>query len=202
MVARKKEDNQEDYSLEDMLNEVDLEAVAHEISDELTELEQSQSQTAAAQLEQSQAEATELRDRFQRLQAEWDNFRKRTATEREQERRRATERLMESLLPVVDDLERAIEHSETSNETALREGIAAVFAKLSEVLAKEGLQVIDPVDEAFDAHLHQAVGKTEDAHLPDETVTQVYQKGYQMADRVLRPAMVVVSTGGKPREEK
>jgi molecular chaperone GrpE len=142
-----------------------------------------------------------MRDRFVRLQAEWDNFRKRTAAEREQERIRAAERLVERLLPVVDDLERAIEHSDTANELSLKEGIAAVYSKLSEVLEREGLKTISPSGEPFDANLHQAVGKEDNANIPDETVTQVYQKGYGMGDRVLRPAMVVVSQGG-PKHEK
>ncbi|MDR1185470.1 MAG: nucleotide exchange factor GrpE [Coriobacteriales bacterium] len=152
------------------------------------------------ELGQARAEAAEMRDRFMRLQAEWDNFRKRTAVEREQERIRAAERLVERLLPVVDDLERAIEHSDTANEASLKEGIAAVYSKLSEVLEREGLKTIDPTGEPFDANLHQAVGKEADANVPDETVTQVNQKGFGMGDRVLRPAMVVVSQGG-PRQE-
>jgi molecular chaperone GrpE len=152
-------------------------------------------------LSQARAEADELRDRFARLQAEWDNFRKRTAAERAQERARAASSLVERLLPIVDDLERAIEHSDTANEASLKEGIAAVYNKLSEVLKREGVKVIDPVGEPFDANLHQAVGKAEDPSVPDETVAQVYQKGYEMGDRVLRAAMVVVSQGGPKREE-
>jgi molecular chaperone GrpE len=148
------------------------------------------------ELAQARAEADELRDRYVRLQAEWDNFRKRTATERAEERVRAAERLVERLLPIVDDLERAIEHSDTANEASLKEGIAAVYSKLSEVLGREGVKTIDPVGATFDAHLHHAVGKVDDDSVPDETVTQVYQKGYEMGARVLRPAMVVVSQGG------
>jgi molecular chaperone GrpE len=151
-------------------------------------------------LEQAQAEAEEYRDRFIRLQAEWDNFRKRTAAEREQERLRATANLVERLLPIIDDLERAIEHSESASEASLKEGIAAVHSKLAQALQRDGLEAIDPIGQAFDANLHQAVGKEEDGSVPDETVTQVYQKGYQMGDRVLRPAMVVVSHGGPARE--
>ncbi|MDR2105974.1 MAG: nucleotide exchange factor GrpE [Coriobacteriales bacterium] len=151
-------------------------------------------------LSQARAEADEFRDRFVRLQAEWDNFRRRTASERTQERIRAAEGLVERLLPIVDDLERAIEHSDTANEASLKEGIAAVYNKLVEVLEREGVKVIDPTGEAFDANLHQAVGKAEDASVPDETVVQLYQKGYQMGDRVLRSAMVVVSQGGPKRD--
>jgi molecular chaperone GrpE len=172
--------------------------------------ERNEAQDVAAQdtaqepdlLAQARAEADEMRDRFVRLQAEWDNFRKRTAAERVQERNRAAADLVERLLPIVDDLERATEHFDTSNADALREGITAVLNKLTEVLEREGAKAINPVGEAFDARVHQAVGKQDDASVPDETVTQVYQKGYEMGDRVLRSAMVVVSQGGPKREEE
>jgi len=153
-------------------------------------------------LGQARAEAEELRDKYVRLQAEWDNFRKRTAAEREQQRARATERLVERLLPIVDDLERAIEHSDTASEASLKEGITAVYSKLEEVLQREGVKAIDPQGGPFDANLHNAVGKVEDSSVPDETVAQVYQKGYEMGERVLRPAMVVVSSGGPARVEE
>ena len=148
----------------------------------------------------AQAEAEEMRDRYLRLQAEWDNFRKRTVAEREQERKRAAEGLVERLLPVLDDLERAIAHSDAASAESLAEGIAAVNAKLNEVLAKEGVKVLDPVGEAFDANVHQAVGKQHEASVPDETVLQVYAKGYEMGGRMLRTPMVVVSEGGPKRE--
>jgi len=144
----------------------------------------------------------ELRDRYARLQAEWENYRKRTASEREQERARATMRLVDRLLPVLDDLQRASEHAENASVESLTEGINAVHTKLSEILSREGLKVIDPAGEPFDANLHQAVGKVDDPSLPDETVTEVYQKGYEMAERVLRTAMVIVSTGGPSRNEQ
>ncbi|MCL1847864.1 MAG: nucleotide exchange factor GrpE [Coriobacteriia bacterium] len=150
----------------------------------------------------AQAEAEEYRDRFLRLQAEWDNFRKRTDQERVQERQRAAEGLVERLLPVMDDLERAIAHSDSASVESLKGGIEAVYNKLQDVLKKEGVKVLDPEGEAFDALLHQAVGKQTDESVPDETVAQVYQKGYEMGGRVLRSAMVVVTEGGPKRESE
>lgn len=149
----------------------------------------------------ARAEADELRDKLMRLQAEWDNFRKRTATERAAERSRSTAHLVEKLLPIIDDMERAIEHSDSSSEDALKEGIVAIQAKFCEVLDREGCKVIDPQGQPFDAMKHQAVGKVESPAMPNETVTEVYQKGYEMGDRVLRTAMVVVSTGGPERSD-
>jgi len=147
----------------------------------------------------SQAALAEMNDRFLRLQAEWDNYRKRTAAEREAERQRAAAHLVERILPVIDDMERAVGHIDTASIESLAEGITAVLAKLKEALAKEGVMEIDPEGEAFDINLHQAVARVDDPSLPDETVTQVYQKGYGMGDRVLRSAMVAVSSGGPAR---
>jgi len=151
------------------------------------------------QLAATRAEVEEIRDRYIRLQAEWDNYRKRTAQEREQERRRAAESVMDRLLPVIDDLERAIEHSGTSNAESLKGGIVAVYNKLNDALAKEGLKSFAPQGEPFDALRHQAVGKQSDPGVFDETVVQVLQKGYEIGGRVLRAAMVVVSEGGPKR---
>ena len=139
------------------------------------------------------AEAEEMRDRYLRLKAEWDNFRKRTDAERSDERSRATQRLVERILPVLDDMERAIEHSDSAQEEPLREGVIQVYSKLLGVLEGEGVSVIDPKNEPFDANLHCAVSKLENKKVPEETVLEVFQKGYAMGSRVLRPASVVVS---------
>lgn len=159
---------------------------------------------AEAELAAAQQMAAEANDRYLRLQAEWDNYRKRTAAERASERERATEKLVKNLLPVLDDLERALEHAGTAADVAsFAAGIDAVRNKLVDVFTRENVVIIDPVDEAFDANRHQAVGTQPDAERFDETVVQVYQKGYEMGGHVIRPAMVVVSTGGpkRPPEE-
>lgn len=157
---------------------------------------------ALEELANAQREQAEAQDRFLRLQAEWDNYRKRTASERLDERQRASAQLIERLLPIIDDLERAVEHSTTSSIAAMAEGLAAVLSKLNDVLAYEGLVVIDPAGEPFDLNLHQAVARIEDPKQFDETVSQVYQKGYLMAGRVLRTAMVAVTSGGPLRPEQ
>ena len=147
------------------------------------------------------AELAETKDRYVRLQAEWDNYRKRTAAERAQERSRATERLVENLLQVVDDMERAIENSPAAEGDPMLEGIKAVHAKFTDILGREGLEAIAPqAGEAFDIHVHQAVSTVENPDVPEESIGQVYQKGYRMGDKLLRPAMVVTTTGGPKRE--
>ena len=141
-----------------------------------------------------------MRDKYARLQAEWDNYRKRTATERDSERKRAAEKLVTDLLPVLDDLERAIKHAKESGEGGnLTEGVEAIQSKFLQILGKYYVQQIKAEGEPFDAMKHQAVGTQEDASVPEETVVQVYQQGYEMGDRVIRPAMVVTSVGGPAR---
>lgn len=156
------------------------------------------------ELAQAQEEAAQYREKFVRLQAEWDNFRKRTAAERIEERERATQRLVEGLLPVLDDLERAVEHAsnaEPSQEmTSFIEGVEAVRVKMLGVLEKEGVEVIDATEEPLDLTCHQCVGTVEDPSVPDETVRDVYQKGYRMSNYVLRPAMVTITSGGPTRK--
>lgn len=147
------------------------------------------------ELAQAQQEAADARDSYLRLKAEWDNFRKRTAAERESEKIRASEKLVKDLIPVIDDLERAIDHAKQTGEGgSLTEGVEAITTKFLQILAKSKVEQIDAVGEPFDPNKHQAVGTQPDDSLPEETVLTVYQKGYQMGDRILRPAMVVTST--------
>lgn len=153
------------------------------------------------ELTESRENYAALQDRYARLQAEWDNFRKRTADERAAERLRASEDLVKDLLPVLDDLERAVAHAKESGEGgSLTEGVDAILGKALQILGKHHVEQVEADGAPFDAMLHQAVGTQEDDSVPEETVVAVYQQGYKMGDRVLRPAMVVTSTGGPARQ--
>ena len=148
-------------------------------------------------LEAAQAQAADMKDKYARLQAEWDNFRKRMNAQRDSERMLAAEKLVTDLLPILDDLERAISHAKDSGEGgSLTDGVEAVQTKLLQILAKHNVSQIDALGQPFDATRHQAVGTKEDISVPEESVVEVYQQGYEMADKVIRPAMVVTSTGG------
>ena len=149
------------------------------------------------------AKVAEANERAQRLQADWENYRRRTAAERLAEQTRATEKLVTALLPVLDDMERAIAHARQQQlDDAFAQfvdGVDAVRTKMLDVFAHEGVEAIDPKGEPFNPLEHQAVGRVEDPSQYDETVNDVYQKGYRMADRVLRSAMVTVTYGGEKR---
>ncbi len=144
-------------------------------------------------LEALQAERDELLDTLQRVQAEFDNYRKRAARDQAQLVARAHERLVKELLPVLDDLERALEAAEAHEEAKLEEGVALVARSLADVLRKEGLQEV-ATDGKFDPHVHEAL-LSQPSEEEQGTVIEVLQKGYRLGDRVIRPARVVISRG-------
>ena len=184
--------------------EKELAADASKIRQERDEL-QKKLDGVADEIEAAKKQAADSAERLVRLQADWENYRRRTAAERLAEKERAAEKLVCDLLPVIDDMERAIEHAGTVDadaEPQMRqfvEGVSAVHAKMLSVLAKEGVEPMDPVGEPFEPLSHQAVGRVEDKDAYDDTVAQVYQKGYRMGGKVIRTAMVTVTYGGPKR---
>ena len=168
-------------------------------AEEVLEAQAEEAPTNDELVEKAQAEAKGWQDKYLRLHAEWDTYRRRTAEQREQERLRAGEKLVEKLLPVIDDFERTIDYAEKNGEAGLIDGVKAVHSKFVNVLETGGVQVINPAGQAFDALECQAVATVDDASVPDETVHEVYQKGYKMGTKVLRAAMVTVTTGGPKR---
>jgi molecular chaperone GrpE len=147
----------------------------------------------AAELGRAQKERDEYLDALQRLKAEFDNYRKRVAREEAVLASRASERLVKALVPVLDDLERALEAAAEHEEAKLEEGVRLVHRSLAEALAKEGLAEI-PTNGKFDPHTQEAL-LSQPSEAEEGTVLQVLQKGYTLGDRVLRPARVVVSAG-------
>ncbi len=138
-------------------------------------------------------ERDEYLDALQRLKAEFDNFRKRAQRDQAELISRASERLVKQLLPVVDDLERALEAAAAHEEAQLEDGVRLVHRALADTLAREGLVEVE-TDGAFDPHTQEAL-LTQPSDAEEGTVIQVLQKGYKLGDRVLRPARVVVSAG-------
>jgi molecular chaperone GrpE len=132
-------------------------------------------------------------DSYLRLAADFDNYRKRTAREHAELTQRANERLLNELLPVLDDLERALEAAAEHEEAKLEEGVRLVHRALEDVLRKEGLAEIE-AEGAFDPHVHEALlAQPGGEEAASGDVLQVLQKGYRLGDRVLRPARVIVA---------
>lgn len=178
---------------------VDAEIVEETDSPETGE-EASEELTAEDEVAAAKAEAAEWQNKYLRLHAEWDTYRRRMKEQREEEKLRATEKLVEDIIPVLDDFERTINYATENGEEGLLGGVIAVHNKLNEVLVKEGVEVIDPVGQPYEALEAQAVATVDNPAVPDETVEQVYQKGYRMGNKVIRPAMVTVAVGGPKRE--
>jgi molecular chaperone GrpE len=138
-----------------------------------------------------QAERDELFDRLQRLAAEFDNFRKRNARENAALTVRANERLVKELIPILDDLGRALGAASEHEEAKLEEGVRLVHRSLSDLLTKEGLAEIE-TEGKFDPHVHEAL-LSQPSDKDEGSVIEVVQKGYKLGDKVLRPARVVVA---------
>src|SRR5918994_6067372 len=130
------------------------------------------------------AERDELVDRLQRLQAEFENYRKRAARDQHALAARAHERLVKELLPVLDDLERALEAASEHQEGKVEEGVRLVQRELQEALGKEGLVEIETNGD-FDPHVHEAL-LSQPSEQDDGAILEVLQKGYRLGDRVLR----------------
>ena len=177
----------------------DAQAAEEDIVSEAEAVVEEAAAAATGELEKLRKEASDWQDRYLRLHAAWDTYRRRTTEQRAEEKARAAEKLVESMLPVLDDFERSIAYATENGEAGLLEGVKAVQAKLMDVLVKGGVKVIDPAGEAFDALEAQAVGTVPDEEAFDETVHDVYQKGYKMGKKVIRPAMVTITTGGPKR---
>jgi molecular chaperone GrpE len=140
-------------------------------------------------------EADEQRDLYLRAVAELDNFRKRSAREVETARKFGAERLAQSILPVRDSLEAGIAAAEQSGESVLVEGQRATLRLLDEALTASGIRAIEPYGEPFDPNKHEALSLVPAADKPPNTVVDVVQKGYELNDRLLRAAKVLVSRG-------
>jgi len=164
-------------------------------------LEEAVSEPAAEEEVDPLAAVTRERDDYldalQRLKAEFDNYRKRVARDQHELAARASERLVKELVPVLDDLERALEAAAQHEEAKLEEGVGLVHRSLAELLAREGVAEI-PTDGKFDPHVQEAL-LAQPSEQEEGTVIQVLQKGYLLGDRVLRPARVVVSAGPEQR---
>ncbi|MDR7072805.1 nucleotide exchange factor GrpE [Fictibacillus barbaricus] len=156
------------------------------VEETLTE-EQQKIQELEAKLEESS-------QRNLRLQADYDNFRRRTREEQAASLKYKSQSLLEQILPALDNFERALKTEATNDQTkTLIQGMEMVHRQLVDALRQEGLTEVPTVGEKFDPNLHQAVMQVEDAEFDSNTVIEELQKGYMLKDRVIRPAMVKVN---------
>lgn len=202
MTAPEKDEVREDQVVEETeaAETAASEAEDTQVAEQAPEGNDSAENEAEDPIEVAKKEAAAWQDKYLRLHAEWDTYRRRMNEQREEEKARAAEKLVEGLIPVIDDFERSIDYAEKNGETGLLGGVQAVHTKMLEVLTKHGVEMIDPKGEAFNALEALAVATVDDPSVPDETVAEVYQKGYRMGNKVIRSAMVTVTQGGPKRE--
>jgi molecular chaperone GrpE len=176
---------------EETVEEVFAENEASEQTEEIPEQEQDQAQLKIAELE---AKLEDADNRYLRLQADFDNFRRRSRIELEASAKYRAQSVITDLLPAIDNFERAMK-MEVDNEQAksLMQGVEMVYRSLLDALKNEGVEVIEAVGKEFDPHLHQAVMQAEDENYGSNIVVEEFQKGYMLKDRVIRPAMVKVN---------
>lgn len=176
---------------DETVEEVFAENEASEQTEEVPEQEQDQAQLKIAELETKLEDAD---NRYLRLQADFDNFRRRSRIELEASAKYRAQSVITDLLPAIDNFERAMK-MEVDNEQAksLMQGVEMVYRSLLDALKNEGVEVIEAVGKEFDPHLHQAVMQAEDENYGSNIVVEEFQKGYMLKDRVIRPAMVKVN---------
>jgi len=139
------------------------------------------------------ADLDELRQTLQRRQADFENYRKRVEKERFEDSKRATGRVIETLIPIIDGFEHALAAHREAEYENYRKGFELIHKQLLDNLAKLGAERVEPLGKPFDPHLHQAVDRVETSEHADGTILQVFQPGYVFHGRVLRPAMVRVA---------
>lgn len=140
------------------------------------------------------SERDTLQDQLLRARAEFDNYRRRVARENEQLRKTAAQGLMRDLLPIVDNMERALSHVEDKT-SSLALGVEMILKQFAGVLSTQGLEPIPAKGEPFDPNVHEALTHQPSVEYPADTVMEEFQRGYRLGDFVLRPTQVVVSSG-------
>ena len=181
-------DQEEVKSDETIVNETEVSN--EEIEQELLEEEQ------VSETEQLQQQVADANDNVLRIQAEMQNMRRRAERDVENAHKFALDKFSADLLPVVDNLERALSaiNAEDDSQKAIAEGIELTLKSFLDVLVRFKIEAVDPAGQPFDANLHQAVSMVPNPDMEPNTVMDVFQKGYTLNGRLIRPAMVVVSS--------
>ncbi len=179
--------------LEEMQKEINESDTAAEAGEEAP-AEDAQPEAAAElsqQVEKLEAEKQESEERLKRLQADFENFRRRTRQEKEELAAVVTQGLLTDMLPLLDNFQRAMA-AEAKDIESFKQGVEMIYKQFQDALAKNGLEAIDTTGAKFDPNFHQAVMRVQDPDKEDDTIAAELQKGYMAKGRVLRPSMVQV----------
>jgi molecular chaperone GrpE len=150
-------------------------------------------QQKTEQIERLTAEKKEIQEILLRKQADFDNFRKRSEKETQEIYRRVRGDVVLDFLPVLDNFELALRHAENTDPATLREGVTLIYKQLTDILSRQGLELVEAEGQQFDPEIHEAVAIEPSDDVKDHTVLQEFQRGYRLGDRLLRPARVKVA---------
>lgn len=198
-MSKEKEMENEEKLDEEVVEETSEEST-QEASEETADAEAETAQEDAAaeekepeltEEEKLKKELEESKDKYLRLMAEYDNFRKRSAKERLDLSATIKGNTIGEILPVFDNFERAL--AAETEDTNYKAGVEMIFKQFGDMLTKLGVEIIDPIGQTFDPNIANAVNQIEDENLGENEVAQVFQKGYKIGDKVIRYAMVVVA---------
>ena len=198
LSKEKKMENEE--KLDEEVVEETSEENTQEASEETADAQQENAEQTAAEEEKEpelteeeklRKELDESKDKYLRLMAEYDNFRKRSAKERLDLSATIKGNTIGEILPVFDNFERAL--AAETEDTNYKAGVEMIFKQFGDMLTKLGVEIIDPIGQTFDPNIANAVNQIEDENLGENEVAQVFQKGYKIGDKVIRYAMVVVA---------
>jgi molecular chaperone GrpE len=189
--------NKVDQELNDQQEERTSEGTEEEIFAESLEGQEGEEKGQSpeeTQIIELQSKLDESESRYLRLRADFDNFRRRANLDREANEKYKAQSIVTELLPAIDNFERALNVEPDNEQTkSLLQGMEMVYRSLVEALKKEGVEPIETVGQEFDPHLHQAVMQGEDENFGSNIVTEEFQKGYKLKDRIIRPSMVKVN---------
>jgi len=152
-----------------------------------------ESERADAEVSKLAADLDDLRQTLLRRQADFDNYRKRIEKERSEDSKRATARVIENLIPILDGFEHALAAHRDDEYANYRRGFELIYKQLLDNITRLGAERVEPIGKVFDPHLHQAMDRTETTDHEDGSILEVFQPGYVFHGRVLRPAMVRVA---------
>lgn len=183
-------DKVEEENEQEILDEIETEdhsEVQEDVSDD------QMLEVLKEEIERTKKERDEASDRLLRVQAEFENYKKRTQREKIAERTYKSQDLVNELLPALDNFERALTVESTEETKSIIEGITMVYNQVKDALQSENVEVIETVGKEFDPNLHHAVMQVEDPEQESNVIVEELQKGYILKDRVIRPAMVKVN---------
>lgn len=161
--------------------------------DSTSDLNQNSAKDLEEKIAELQQEKDDVYDKLIRLQAEYDNFKKRTQKEKQSERKYKSQDLVNELLPAIDNFERALQVEVSDEASNFVEGVSMVYRQIQDALNSQGVEEIESVGKEFDPNIHHAVMQVEDEEQESNIILEEMQKGYMLKDRVIRPAMVKVN---------